>query len=703
MKCLDFGFAICLFLDTQEASGSLEDLEIIQEDDMHPSIDTSLNHEEVDIEIDEPKSYIIPIRRSTKTRYAPDRMCLYIDAEEHGLEDLGEPANYKVALLDLESHKCKWLFKTKTDMDGAVQTYKARLVAKGYTQTPMIDYEETFSPIADIRAIRILIAIAVFYDYEIWQMDVKTSFRNGYLLEEVYMEQPEGFVNPKYPNRKFGFTQNHDEPCVYPKASGSNITFLILYVDDILIMGNNILMLQDVKSYHKRCFAMKDLGEAAYNLGIKVYRDRSRRLIGLCQIAYIEKILKRNHMENSKCRSIHMQDKLRLSKSQGASIPAVLKRMQNVSYASAVGSIMHAMRCTRPYVSFAKNITSQFEQNPRDLHWTTIKNILKYLRNTKDMFLFYEGYVDWKSAKQSIFATSSTEADYITAFDASKEFVWVRKFISGIGVVPTIEELIIHYLHEVIEYGDVKLEKVHTYDNLADPFTKALDFPNHSEHAKNIRMLPASSLIIHNTCIRKEFVPPLDMCRMIPWRLSRINQIIVWPNPKDVDWAGCPTTLRSTSGYFGFLSNNLISWSSKRQATLSRSSAEVEYRGVANVVAETAWVQNLLRENASLPVVYYDNLSVVYLSFNPLHHQRAKHIENDIHFVRDRVAARQVRVSCSTALSVCRYFHQRRLNGILWKVDEGLGSPWNVLECIRRCWKARKVIEALRSSRSLPE
>ncbi|GKF14346.1 retrotransposon protein, putative, ty1-copia subclass [Tanacetum coccineum] len=95
----------------------------------------------------------------------------------------------------------KWLLKKKTDMDGAVHTYKARLVAKGFTQTLGIDYEETFSPVADIRAIRILIAIAAFYDYEIWQMDVKTAFLNGYLSEEVYIEQPEGFVNLKFPNR----------------------------------------------------------------------------------------------------------------------------------------------------------------------------------------------------------------------------------------------------------------------------------------------------------------------------------------------------------------------------------------------------------------------------------------------------------------------------------------------------------------------
>nr|GFB01734.1 hypothetical protein [Tanacetum cinerariifolium]GFB15410.1 hypothetical protein [Tanacetum cinerariifolium] len=218
-----------------------------------------------------------------------------------------------------------------------------------------------------------------------------------------------------------------------------------------------------------------------------------------------------------------MQEKLRLSKSQGASTPAEFKRMQNIPYASAVGSIMYVVRCTRPDVAFAQNITIRFQQNPSDLHQTTVKNILKYLRNTKDMFLVYGGVVDWKSAKKSIFATSSAEAEYIDAFDASKEVVWVRKFIYGLGIVPTIEEPIgmycdntgaitianesgitkgtrqfhakVHYLREVIEFGDIKLEKVHTDDNLADSFTKALAFPKHSKHTRNIGMLPASGLM----------------------------------------------------------------------------------------------------------------------------------------------------------------------------------------------------------------
>ncbi|GKB10104.1 retrotransposon protein, putative, ty1-copia subclass [Tanacetum coccineum] len=350
--------------------------------------------------------------RSTRTRHALDRMCLYIDAEEHELGDLNELANYKAALLDPKSNK--WLESmnvemqsmkdNETDMDGAVHTYKAHLVAKGFTQTYRVDYEENFSPVADIRAIRILIAIAAFYDYEIWQMDVKTAFLNGHLSEEVYMVQPEGFVNPKYPNRICG--------------SRSNVTFLILYVDDILIMGNHILMLQDVKSYLGRCFAMKDLGEAAYILGIKIYRDRSRRLIGLCQSAYIEKIMKRFFMENSKRGSILMQEKLKLCKSQGASTPPELKRMHNIPYASAVGSIMYAVSIS------------------------AILKICFMFMKTGYVFVLNGGAVDWKSTKQSVFATSSLGAEYIVASDASKEAVWVRKFIFRLGVVPMIEESI---------------------------------------------------------------------------------------------------------------------------------------------------------------------------------------------------------------------------------------------------------------------
>ncbi|GKA22379.1 putative RNA-directed DNA polymerase [Tanacetum coccineum] len=384
----------------------------LDDEDILPSENTSEHpiEEESLAPIVSQEEDVVPVRRSVRTHKAPNRLCLNveidpdrlsfnIEVEEHSLGDLNEPANYKAALSDPEFEKwlvamneemqsmndnkvwklvvlppnakvvkSKWIYKKKTDMDGKVYIYKARLVAKGFTQTYGVDYEETFSPVADIRAIRILIAIAAYYDYEIWQMDVKTAFLNGFLEEEIYMEQPEGFIDPNHPSKvcklqrsiyglkqasrswnkrfdeeikKFGFHQNLDEPCVYQKASGSNVIFLILYVDDIILMGNHIPSLQEVKDYLGKCFSMKDLGEAAFILGIKIYRDRSRRLIGLSQNAYLDKILKRYRMDNSKRGSIPMQVDLHLNKSQCATTSAEMKRMQNVPYASAVGSIMY--------------------------------------------------------------------------------------------------------------------------------------------------------------------------------------------------------------------------------------------------------------------------------------------------------------------------------------------------------------------------
>ncbi|GJU60010.1 hypothetical protein Tco_1237776 [Tanacetum coccineum] len=409
-------------LITQEVSGRAIDLKEIQDEDTSPSEITS----EIPMEVEgfePPQEEDIPIRRSEKTGRAPNHLSLNVEAEEHSLGDLNEPTSYKSAMLDSTSNKwidamnseiqsmmdnmvwvlvdlppncktvrSKWILKKKTDMDGIVHTYKARLVAKGNTQLYGVDYEETFSPVTNIRAIRILISITAYYDYEIWKMDIKTTFLNGYLDEDIYMHQEAGIKDLMRKSKGLDLLKISMSLSYIQKASGVMLHFLhLVMVDDIIIMGNHIPSLQSVKDYLGKCFAMKDLGEASFILGIKIYRDRSKRLIGLGQNAYMDKILKRYRMDNSKRGHIPMQERLDLNKTQGASTPKEVKRMQNVPYASAVGSIMYAVRCTRPDVAFAQNITSRFQQNPGELHWTAVKNILKYLRNTKDMFLVYGG------------------------------------------------------------------------------------------------------------------------------------------------------------------------------------------------------------------------------------------------------------------------------------------------------------------------
>ncbi|GJT18167.1 retrotransposon protein, putative, ty1-copia subclass [Tanacetum coccineum] len=215
-------------------------------------------------------------------------------------------------------------------------------------------------------------------------------------------------------------------------------------------------MLQDVKSYLGKCFARKDFREAAYVLGIKIYKDKSRRLIGLCHSTYIEKILKVFHMENSKHRSIPIQDKPKLCKSQYASTPVEVKRMQRVPYASVVGSII-------------------IQGNP---YWTAIKNILKYLHNIKDMVLVYKGDI-----KRELRVACYIDARYMKDVDDTKSHSgYIRKFIHGLGVIP-INEVPMMMYYDIIKAITITNEPGITK---ADPFTKALPFNKHSKHTINI-------------------------------------------------------------------------------------------------------------------------------------------------------------------------------------------------------------------------
>ncbi|KAK2417007.1 secreted RxLR effector protein [Trifolium repens] len=594
-------------------SGRNVELEEIQEP---PTIGQSMEEHErepQDVVEEQPAQVEQIQRRSNRIRHEPERYG-YLITEQGDvlLMDQDEPVTYQEAITGPESEKwleamkseidsmytnqvwnlveppvgvrpigCKWVFKKKTDMDGKVHTYKARLVAKGYKQIHGVDYDETFSPVAMLKSVRILLAIAAYHDYEIWQMDVKTAFLNGNLLEDVYMTQPEGFDIPNEAHKicklqrsiyglkqasrswnlrfdetvtKYGFIKNEDEPCVYKKVSGSKIVFLVLYVDDILLIGNDVSTLQQVKTWLGNCFSMKDLGEAAYILGIRIYRDRSQRLLGLSQSTYIDKVLKRFNMHDSKKGFIPMQHGICLSKTQCPSSKEERERMNEIPYASAIGSIMYAMLCTRPDVSYALSATSRYQSDPGESHWIAVKNILKYLRRTKETFLVYGGeeelsvvgYTDasfqtdkddfrsqsgfvfclnggavsWKSSKQETVADSTTEAEYIAASSAAKEAVWIKKFISELEVVPSIVDPIslycdnngaiaqakeprshqrskhilrrFHLIREIIDRGDVKICKVPTLDNIADPLTKPLAQLKHDGHTRSmgIKVMP---------------------------------------------------------------------------------------------------------------------------------------------------------------------------------------------------------------------
>ncbi|KAK4839943.1 hypothetical protein QYF36_026125 [Acer negundo] len=418
---------------------------------------------------------------------------------------------------------CKWVSKRKRGMDGKVETFKARLVAKGYTQKEGIDYEETFSHVAMLKSIRILLSIAASLDLEIWQMDVKTAFLNGSLDESIYMMQPEGFIEKgqvdkvcklqksiyglKQASRSwnirfdqavkgFGFIQNPDEPCVYKRIKGDKLVFLILYVDDILLIENDVGVLTSAKEWLAKQFDMKDLGEASFILGIQVIRDRKNRTIALSQASYIDKILSRFSMQDSKKGMLPFRHGIKLSKEQVPKNEHEEQFMSRVPYASAVGSLMYAMLCTRPDICFAVGIVSSFNRN-LDLITGRQSSIFSNSDFQSDsdsrkstsgaVFTIGGGAVIWRSIKQSCIADSTMEAEIRWTVANSKE---PRSHKRGKHI-----ERKYHLLREIVQRGDVTITKIASTENLADPFTKALPQKSFDGHLENMGLRDMTHLL----------------------------------------------------------------------------------------------------------------------------------------------------------------------------------------------------------------
>ncbi|PKI59003.1 hypothetical protein CRG98_020571 [Punica granatum] len=229
--------------------------------------------------------------------------------------------------------------------DGSIDKYKARLVIKGYKQKEGLDYFDTYSPVTRINSIRMILAIAALRNLEVHQMDVKTAFLNGDLDEEIYMEQPEGFVapgkerkvcklvkslyglkqTPKQWHEKFdnamiskGFKINECDKCVYIKETENGYIILCLYVDDILIVGSDDSMIKSTKNMLNSRFNMKDMGPADMILGIKIMKT-SDGLI-LSQSHYIDKILEKFTKNDSGISKTPIDNNLHLSKNRGEGI-----------------------------------------------------------------------------------------------------------------------------------------------------------------------------------------------------------------------------------------------------------------------------------------------------------------------------------------------------------------------------------------------
>jgi hypothetical protein len=367
---------------------------------------------------------------------------------------------------------CKWVFKVEYQSNGSIERYKARLVAKGYTQPEGIDYTKTFAPVAKLITVRCLLTVATVCNWPLHQMDVHNAFLHGDLHEEVYMLPPPGYRRQgehtvcrlhksiyglKQASRSWfckfssaiqhiGFFQSKVDYSMFTQTQGKSFTVILLYVDDIIIIGNNDAVIRDLKHFLSTRFKIKDLGPLKYFLGVEIARSKSG--ISFCQRKHTLDILEDAGLLGAKPEKIPMDANVALmpTGSDPLKDPTCYRRL--------IGRLIY-LTITRPEITYAVNTLSQFMHEPQNYHFDTARRLLHYLKGAPGQALLF----------------SSNGPLHLTAY-------------------------------------------------------------------------------------------------------------------YDADWARCPFTRRSVTGYCIFLGRSLISWKSKKQVTVSRSSVEAEYRSMAATACE---------------------------------------------------------------------------------------------------------------------
>ncbi|KAF8072702.1 Retrovirus-related Pol polyprotein from transposon TNT 1-94 [Scenedesmus sp. PABB004] len=445
----------------------------------------------------------------------------------------------------------KWVLTTKTDLAGNIERYKGRIVAKGFHQIEGIDYDEVFAPVGKYATLRAVLALAAAHDYEIIQIDIKNAFLQGNLEEEVWISQPEGYddgsgracrlIKALYGLKqaprawhsrlheeltKMGFAPSKADASLYVGTSGA---YILIYVDDILIIARNCALAESVKAELFAAFKTRDLGEVSQYLGMHITRDRINKTIKITNEKMVTELVFKYGLADCAPRDIPVSLGTKLTKDNGDPLDTAA-----YPYTSLVGALLYLSITVRPDIAFAVSALTRFMSCPTTVHWGVAKGVLRYLAGTTNIGIIYGGIkgsldlngmcdsdyaadldtrrsttgyvftlnggaITWSSKKQQTVAASTTEAEYMAASAAVKEALWLRKLMSdlkvNIGAIDILSDnqgaikllrnpvssqrskhidVAHHFARERVARGEVTFHYVPTADNIADALTKPL-------------------------------------------------------------------------------------------------------------------------------------------------------------------------------------------------------------------------------------
>ncbi|KAL0437101.1 UNVERIFIED_CONTAM: Retrovirus-related Pol polyprotein from transposon RE1 [Sesamum radiatum] len=274
--------------------------------------------------------------------------------------------------------RCKWVFKTKLRADGSVERYKARLVAKGFTQIEGLDYTDSFSPVAKTVTVRLFFAFAAAQGWPLQQMDVNNAFLHGHLDEDLYMTPPEGYSVA--PGMVCKLQSLHTIIVYSLNARAAGLMALMVYVDDILVTGPCLEDIDTVKDYLHNLFTIKDMGDARYFLGLEIARSSTG--IYVAQTKYVLDIVSDAGLSRAKSASIPLPLGLKLTADCGALL------VNPDSYRRLIGRLLY-LAFTRPDISHSVQQLSQYLNRPCDEHWKAALHIVRYLKGSPTLGLFF--------------------------------------------------------------------------------------------------------------------------------------------------------------------------------------------------------------------------------------------------------------------------------------------------------------------------